>query len=103
APPGGVGVHTFCRAFHAAGAPPRRDYEPFLERGLHSPRMWASPPFTALANVIVRHPRLENAIRWARRLSEYFAPHDGKNLRVLGPAPAALARLKREHRFQFLL
>ena len=32
-----------------------------------------------------------------------FAPNDGKTLRVLGPAIAPLARLKTEHRFQFLL
>src|SRR5277367_819305 len=46
---------------------------------------------------------LERAIQWSRLLSEYFVPHDGKVLRVLGPAAAPLARLKKEHRFQFLL
>ncbi len=49
-----------------------------------------------------RH-NLENAIRWSRRLSEYFAPHDNKGVRVMGPASAPLARLKKEHRYQFLL
>jgi primosomal protein N' (replication factor Y) len=63
----------------------------------------AYPPFTSLANVIVRDTDLEKAIRWSRQLSEYFSPHDGKGLRILGPAAAPLARLKREHRFQFLL
>jgi primosomal protein N' (replication factor Y) len=65
--------------------------------------MMAYPPFTSLANVIVRDTNLENAIRWSRRLSEYFSPSDGKGIRVLGPASAPLARLKKEHRFQFLL
>jgi len=63
----------------------------------------AYPPFTSLANVIVRDVSLENAIRWSRLLSEYFAPSDGKGIRILGPASAPLARLKKEHRFQFLL
>ena len=65
--------------------------------------MMMYPPFTSLANVIVRDTNLENAIRWSRRLSEYFSPHDGKGLRILGPASAPLARLKKEHRYQFLL
>jgi primosomal protein N' (replication factor Y) (superfamily II helicase) len=65
--------------------------------------MMAYPPFTSLANVIVRDTNLEKAIRWARQLSEYFSPHDGKEVRILGPATAPLARLKKEHRFQFLL
>jgi primosomal protein N' (replication factor Y) (superfamily II helicase) len=63
----------------------------------------AYPPFTSLANVIVRNTNLENAIRWSRRLSEYFSSHDGKDVRILGPASAPLARLKKEHRYQFLL
>jgi primosomal protein N' (replication factor Y) len=51
----------------------------------------------------VRDTTLEKAILWSRRLSEYFSPHDGKGARILGPATAPLARLKKEHRFQFLL
>jgi primosomal protein N' (replication factor Y) len=53
--------------------------------------------------VILRDAKLENVIRWSRQLSEYFSPQDGKGLRILGPASAPLARLKKEHRFQFLL
>jgi len=70
---------------------------------LHFRRMMAYPPFTSLANVIVRDVSLEKAIRWSRQLSEYFSPHDDKGVRILGPATAPLARLKKEHRFQFLL
>src|SRR5881275_2268484 len=65
--------------------------------------MMAYPPFTSLANVIVRDTSLETAIRWSRQLSEYFSPHDGEKVRILGPAAAPLPRLKSEHRFQFLL
>jgi len=61
------------------------------------------PPFTSLANVIIRDTNLENAIRWSRKLSVYFSPHDGKAVRILGPASAPLARLKKEHRYQFVL
>jgi len=65
--------------------------------------MMSYPPFTSLANVIVRDTNLEKAIQWSRRLSEYFSAYDGKGMRVLGPASAPLARLKKEHRYQFLL
>jgi primosomal protein N' (replication factor Y) (superfamily II helicase) len=70
---------------------------------MHFRRLMAYPPFTSLANMIVRDTSLEKAIRWSRQLSEYFSPHDGKGARILGPATAPLARLKKEHRFQFLL
>jgi len=65
--------------------------------------MMAYPPFTSLANVIVRDTSLEKAVLWSRQLSQYLSPHDGEKIRILGPASAPLARLKREHRFQFLL
>jgi primosomal protein N' (replication factor Y) len=101
--PGRVLIQTYYPEHYAIQDAVRQDYLSFYERELHFRRMMAYPPFTSLANVIVRDTNLENAIRWSRRLSEYFSPSDGKGIRVLGPASAPLARLKKEHRFQFLL
>ena len=100
---GQVLIQTFYPEHYAIQDAVKQDYVSFFERELHFRRMMAYPPFTSLANVIVRDTSLEKAIRWSRQLSEYFSPHDGKGLRILGPATAPLARLKKEHRFQFLL
>jgi len=64
-----------------------------------------SSAFTALASVIVRDRKLERAIGYARVIEKAFAADAAPpaRVRVLGPAPAALARLKRDFRFQFLL
>jgi primosomal protein N' (replication factor Y) len=101
--PGRVLIQTFYPEHYAIQDAVRQDYAAFFEREMHFRRLMAYPPFASLANVIVRDMKLENAIRWARQLSEYFSPHDGKAARILGPATAPLARLKKEHRFQFLL
>lgn len=101
--PGRVLIQTYYPEHYAVEDAVRQDYLSFYGRELHFRRMMMYPPFTSLANVIVRDTNLENAIRWSRRLSEYFAPQDGKGLRILGPASAPLARLKKEHRYQFLL
>jgi primosomal protein N' (replication factor Y) len=101
--PGRVLIQTFYPEHYAIQDAVRQDYLAFYERELNFRRMMAYPPFTSLANVIVRDTSLENAIRWSRRLSEYFSPQDGKGVRIMGPASAPLARLKKEHRFQFLL
>lgn len=101
--PGRVLIQTYYPEHYAVQHAVRQDYVSFYEREVHFRRMMAYPPFTSLANVIVRDTNLQNAIRWSRKLSEYFAPHDGKGLRILGPASAPLARLKKEHRYQFLL
>jgi primosomal protein N' (replication factor Y) (superfamily II helicase) len=101
--PGRVLIQTYYPEHYAVQLAVRQDYVSFYEREVHFRRMMAYPPFTSLANVIVRDTNLQNAIRWSRKLSEYLAPHDGKGLRILGPASAPLARLKKEHRYQFLL
>ena len=101
--PGRVLIQTFYPEHYAIQDAVRQDYLSFYERELNFRRLMGYPPFSSLANVIVRNTNLENAIRWSRRLSEYFSPHDGKGVRVLGPASAPLARLKKEHRYQFLL
>ena len=101
--PGRVLIQTYHPEHYAIQDAVRQDYLSFYERELQFRRMMSYPPFTSLANVIVRDTNLEHAIQWSRKLSEYFSGHDGEGLRVLGPASAPLARLKKEHRYQFLL
>jgi primosomal protein N' (replication factor Y) len=101
--PGRVLIQTFYPEHYAIQDAVKQDYPAFYERETQFRRVMAYPPFTSLANVIVRDTHLEKAIRWSRQLSEYFSPHDGKGLRILGPAAAPIAKLKKEHRFQFLL
>jgi primosomal protein N' (replication factor Y) len=101
--PGRVLIQTFYPDHYAIQDAIKQDYAAFYERELHYRQVMAYPPFTALANVIVRDSSLEKAITWSRGLSQYFAPFHGDGVRVLGPASAPLARLKTEYRFQFLL
>ncbi len=120
--PGRVLIQTYYPEHYAIQDAVRQDYASFFEREMHFRRMMQYPPFTSLANVIIRDSNLEKAIRYSRLLSEYFSaavappepvgarhavpvppiPNAAKFLRVLGPATAPLARLKTEHRFQFL-
>jgi primosomal protein N' (replication factor Y) (superfamily II helicase) len=101
--PGRVLIQTYYPEHYAIQDAVRQDYPSFFEREMHYRRMMLYPPFTSLANVIVRSAIQEKAIRWARELSHYFTSYDGKEVRVLGPAAAPLARLRKDHRFQFLL
>lgn len=101
--PGQVLIQTFYPDHYAIQDAVKQDYLSFFERELHFRHMMAYPPFTSLANVIVHDISLEKAILWSRQLSQYFSLHDGEKVRILGPATAPLARLKREHRFQFLM
>jgi len=100
---GEVLVETYYPEHYAIQFAARQDFISFYEKEAHFRRMLHYPPFTALANVIVRDKKVENAIRWSRALEAYFAPFEAKGVKILGPAAAPLARLRREYRFQFVL
>ncbi len=101
--PGEVLVETYYPEHYAIQLSARQDYLAFFERELQFRRLLHYPPFTALANIVVRDAKIENAIRWSRQISAFLAPYQSRGVKVLGPAAAPLARLKREYRFQFLL
>jgi primosomal protein N' (replication factor Y) len=100
---GEVLVQTYYPEHYAVQHAAQQDYLSFFEKELRFRRLMHYPPFTALANVIVRDRKMENAARWARMLDGFLRPCEAQGLKVLGPAAAPRARLKREYRFQFLL
>ena len=101
--PGEVLVETYYPEHYAIQFAAQQDYLAFYEKEAHFRRILHYPPFAALASVLVRDRKVENAIGWARALADYFAPHEERGVKVLGPAPAPLARLRRDYRFQFVL
>ncbi|HLJ23923.1 MAG TPA: primosomal protein N' [Candidatus Acidoferrales bacterium] len=101
--PGEVLVETYYPEHYAIQLAARQDYISFYEKEVQFRRLLHYPPFTALASILVRDTKIENAIRWSRQLSAFLAPQESRGVKVLGPAAAPLARLKREYRFQFLL
>jgi primosomal protein N' (replication factor Y) len=100
---GEVLVETHYPEHYAIQYAVKQDYASFYEKEAHFRRMLHYPPFTALASVIVRDKKVENAIRWARTLGACLAPHEEQGVKILGPAAAPLARLRTEYRFQFVL
>jgi primosomal protein N' (replication factor Y) len=100
---GDVLIQTHYPEHYAIQAGARQDYHAFFEKEAHFRRAMHYPPFAALANVIVRDAGLENVARWARQLAAILAPAEERGLKVLGPAAAPLARLRGEHRLQFLI
>lgn len=100
---GEVLVETHCPEHYAIQLAAQQDYVSFYEKEAHFRRMLHYPPFTALASILVRDRKIENAIRWSRALAAFFAPFEVCGVKVLGPAAAPLARLRKEYRYQFLL
>jgi len=100
---GEVLVETYYPEHYAIQYAVQQDYVSFYEKEAHFRRILHYPPFTALATVLIRDRKIENAIRWSRALATHFAPFEDRGVKVLGPAAAPLARLRQEYRFQFVL
>jgi primosomal protein N' (replication factor Y) len=100
---GRVLVESYHPEHYAIQHAARQDYLGFFEQEVRFRRLMHYPPFAALANVVVRDRNLERVLGWTRALAGFFTAHAAQGLKVLGPAPAPLARLRRDHRFQFLL
>src|SRR3974377_2070452 len=60
------------------------------------------PPFSALANILVRSESQEDALRMSGDLGTLLDPPP-EQIKVLGPAEAPVPRLKSEYRYQLLM
>ncbi|MDP9269034.1 MAG: primosomal protein N' [Acidobacteriota bacterium] len=104
--PGRVILQTFFPDHYAIQFAAQHDYDGFFEKEIRYRGWMHYPPFTALANVLVRSDKLEHALRWAGMLGRWFEANvkpKTKGLRVLGPAAAPIVRLKRDYRYHFVL
>jgi primosomal protein N' (replication factor Y) len=81
------------------------DYEGFYAQEDVFRRALLYPPHAALAAVRVRHKDFTAGAQLVQRLGEQLRadPDGGEHLRILGPAPAPLARLRGYYRFHLLL
>jgi primosomal protein N' (replication factor Y) (superfamily II helicase) len=100
--PGIVLIQTINPDHYAVQMAAAQDYQAFYQKELHFRRMMHYPPFSAMANVLVRSEKKEMAMRMSSELGFLLQPPPEK-LRVMGPAEAPVPRLKNEYRYQFLI
>jgi primosomal protein N' (replication factor Y) len=100
--PGMVLVQTINPDHYAVRLSALQDYQQFYEKELNFRRFMHYPPFTAMANLLVRSDKQEAALRMSTELGTYFMPPP-EQIKVIGPAEAPVLRLKTEFRYQILI
>lgn len=100
--PGMVLIQTLNPDHYAIRCAAAQDYAAFYAKEIQFRRAMRYPPFSALANCLVRSRSQEEALRRATELGRFLQPLP-EGLRVLGPAEAPVARLRGEYRYQLLL
>lgn len=108
---GTVLVQTYNPEHPAIQAASRHDYERFAAGELPMRRLLRYPPFSRAVRFILRGLKAETVRMAAESLALKFREHcggtdaDGEGgpapVRILGPAPAPIAKLRGKHRFHF--
>lgn len=100
--PGEVVVQTLNPEHYAIRFAASQDYEAFYQKEIEFRKWMRYPPFSAFANIIVRDPDREDALRMATELGHILSPQP-EGVRIMGPAEAPVPRLLNEYRYQILL
>jgi primosomal protein N' (replication factor Y) len=98
---GRVLVQTLSPDHLAIRAAARHDYEMFAHEELTVRKLLHYPPYGSMIRLVVRGPAEETARAVAELLAIALRDHsDPQEVRVMGPAVAAIAKLRDHYRFQ---
>ena len=100
--PGIVLIQTINPDHYAIQCAAEQDYEKFYRKEIDFRRMLHYPPFGAMASIVVRSANEEDALTRSAALGRLLSPAP-EGVRVMGPAPAPVLRVKSEYRYQVLL
>jgi primosomal protein N' (replication factor Y) len=101
--PGKVVLQTYFQEHYAVQFAARHDFAGFYEKELQFRAWMHYPPYSAIANVLIRSQNLDDALTWSGQLGRWFEKTRHEGIRVLGPAAAPITRLKRDYRYHFIL
>jgi primosomal protein N' (replication factor Y) len=101
--PGKVVLQTYFQEHYAVQFAARHDFAGFYEKELQFRAWMHYPPYSAIANVLIRSEKLDEALTWSGELGRWFEKTRHEGIRVLGPAAAPITRLKRDYRYHFIL
>ncbi|HEV2399963.1 MAG TPA: primosomal protein N' [Candidatus Sulfotelmatobacter sp.] len=101
--PGKVILQTYFQDHYAVQYAAKHDFIGFYEKELRFRQWMHYPPYSALANVLVRSDNLDDALKWSGTIGKWFNETRHEGVRVLGPAAAPIMRLKRDYRYHFVL
>jgi primosomal protein N' (replication factor Y) len=101
---GQVLIQTYHPHHYALLHASAQDYQGFYDEEIKHRQNLAYPPFVSLASLLIHGTDLGRVRADALLLRKALdRANPDRTCRILGPAPAPLARLKGEHRFQMLV
>ncbi|UXR72412.1 primosomal protein N' [Staphylococcus sp. IVB6240] len=100
---GEVIIQTYNPDHYAIQDVQANDYLAFYEKEMQFRQLAKYPPYFFLINFTITHEKMKVALQAATHVHQTILQHVTDKSFILGPAPAALARINNEYRFQILL
>ncbi len=101
--PGEVIIQTFSPDHYAVQAAVTHDFASFYAQEIVFRKELKYPPFSRFANLIAVDVREDQAAARAEALAAALERETPKEVEIIGPAPAPIARLKNQYRFHVAL
>jgi primosomal protein N' (replication factor Y) len=102
--PGEAIVQTLYPDHYSVQLACRQDYPAFFEREIDFRRKMRYPPLVSMINIVVRSRTFAGAMDEASGIAQRMrGDAERSGLKVLGPAPAPIGRLRGEYRAQLLI
>jgi len=100
---GKVVLQTYFPDHYAVQYAAQHDFAGFYDKELRFRSWMHYPPYSSIANVLVRSGKSDEVLRWSGILGQWFEKVRHEGVRVLGPAAAPILRLKEDYRYHFVL
>lgn len=102
---GKVIVQTYSPDHYSIVHAKNHDYKSFYAEEIKLRKALAYPPYTSLASLIISGTNEQEVIKLANEISQFLdsIKHKYGNVEKLGPAAAAIARIKNRFRWQIVL
>ncbi|MEP6849242.1 MAG: primosomal protein N', partial [Acidobacteriota bacterium] len=102
--PGKVLIQTYYPEHYAIRHAREQDYTGFYAEEIRYRERLGYPPYFSLASILVHHKDKQRAETMAKTIrTQLDIANTDRSIRITGPAPASIARLKGEHRLQILI
>jgi primosomal protein N' (replication factor Y) (superfamily II helicase) len=105
--PGRVVIQTYSPEHYAIRAAAQHDYSTFFKRELEYRREFGYPPFSELACLMFSHTNENICLDEVKRMSRLLMTEKDKrgltDIRLIGPVPAFIPRLRGHYRWQLVI
>ncbi|WP_436860714.1 primosomal protein N' [Staphylococcus caeli] len=100
---GQVIIQTYNPEHYAIKDVQQNDYIAFFEKEMNYRKIGKYPPYFFLMNFTISHKEMKKVMEASKHIHKVLLQHLSDKALVLGPSPAALARINNEYRFQILV